>query len=58
MTKKTEEGRVNKSYWIPRELSREFKATCAMLDVRNSEIVEMLMYKWVRDVKRRKKKVS
>jgi hypothetical protein len=39
--------KVNKSFWIDRDVARQFKSKCAELECRNSEIVEMLMYKWL-----------
>lgn len=39
--------KVNKSFWIDKDVARKFKSKCAELDCRNSEVVEMLMYKWL-----------
>ena len=40
-------AKVNKSFWIEKNTSRKFKSRCAELDLRNSEVVEQLMIKWL-----------
>lgn len=39
--------KVNKSFWIDKDVARKFKSKCAELECRNSEIVEILMVKWL-----------
>jgi hypothetical protein len=49
-------AKINKSFWIDRGVARRFKAACAERECGNSDIVEMLMIKWLeRDGKRKHK---